>query len=331
MRKGIKGILLSLALCLVSGTQSFGATYIAHTVQPNESLFTIAMSHDISIPQLKEINQLTHDEIYAGKLFRIRLAEKNLSVSVNGKKLAFDVEPYIENGRTFVPIRHISEALQIDKIAWDETYQQAVLRKDDVTLRLPIGSKTIFKNTVALDLEAPVTTYQSRTFVPLRFISEAFDCEVEWKESTYSINIYSKDYVPQKESTLAPELTPSYSEEDLYWLSRIVEAEAKGEPYEGKLAVANCIINRKNNADFPSTIKGVIFDRNYGYQYTPVANGTIYNNPSHDSIKAATEALSGKNNIGSCLYFLNPRKSTNFWIVRNRTFYQTIKNHDFYL
>jgi len=104
-----------------------------------------------------------------------------------------------------------------------------------------------------------------------------------------------------------------------------------GEPYEGKLAVANCIINRKRNKDFPDTIKGVIFDRNWGVQYTPVANGTIYNNPSGDSIKAATAALEGTNNIGESLYFLNPRKATNNWIIKNRRFYRTIKNHDFYL
>ncbi|NLP46816.1 MAG: LysM peptidoglycan-binding domain-containing protein [Epulopiscium sp.] len=330
MKKQLRGIIMSMALFLINATPSFGATYIAHTVQPNESLFTIAKSHNTSVENLKETNFLSHDEIYAGQVFHIRLAEKNLSVFVNGQKINFDVEPYIENGRTFVPIRYIAEAIHVDCIDWDETYQQAILVKGDTTLRLPIGSKTIFKNTTTVDVDAPITTYQSRTFVPLRFISEVFDCEVRWEESTYSIYISSKDYVPTNESNTNIS-TPSYSEEDLYWLSRIVEAEAKGEPYEGKLGVANCVINRKKSPEFPNTIKGVVFDRNYGYQYTPVANGTIYNNPSADSIRAAKEALSGKNNVGRCMYFLNPRKSTNFWILRNRTFYCTIQNHDFYL
>ena len=330
MKKRIKGMLLGLTFCLIGTTPSFGATYIMHTVQPNETLFKIATANNVSVSELKQMNSLNGDEIHAGTVFRLRPAEKKISVFVNGQQLAFDAEPYLENNRTFVPIRKIGEALQTDEISWDNRYQQAVLIKNGMTLRLPVGSKTVFKDTMALDLEAPITTYQSRTFVPLRFISEAFDCDVEWDARTYSIHIYSDDIVPPV-STIVPPSPPSYTDEDLYWLSRIVEAEAKGEPYEGKLAVANCVINRKKSPDFPNTIKGVIFDRNYGYQYTPAANGTIYNTPSQESIEAAKSALSGNNNIGNSLYFLNPKKATNFWIIRNRTFYRRIQNHDFYL
>lgn len=120
-------------------------------------------------------------------------------------------------------------------------------------------------------------------------------------------------------------------EDDIYWLSRIIHAEAQGESYQGKVAVGNVILNRVSNSKFPNSIYGVIFDKQDGYtQFSPVLDGSIYNTPNKESIKAATEALNGARPVGSALYFLNPRKSTNFWIVENRKHMTTIGEHDFY-
>lgn len=125
--------------------------------------------------------------------------------------------------------------------------------------------------------------------------------------------------------------TSSDYEEDLYWLSRIVEAEAEGESYKGKIAVANCVLNRVKSPDYPSTVKAVIFDTKYGVQYTPTANGRIYNTPSADSINAAKDALSGVNVAGNSMFFYNPQKSPSSWIAANRTYFTTIGNHNFHL
>ena len=122
-----------------------------------------------------------------------------------------------------------------------------------------------------------------------------------------------------------------YNEEDVYWLSRIVFAESRGESYEGKLAVANTVINRVKSDIYPNSVKDVIFDTNHGIQYQPVANGTIYNTPDAESEMAAKEALEGKNIIGGCMFFFNPKISTSSWIADNREFYMTIGNHSFYL
>ena len=56
-----------------------------------------------------------------------------------------------------------------------------------------------------------------------------------------------------------------------------------------------------------------------------------YNTPSEESIKAAKTALSGSNYVGESLYFLNPTIASSNWIVKNRDFYTTIANHDFYV
>ncbi len=117
----------------------------------------------------------------------------------------------------------------------------------------------------------------------------------------------------------------------LYWLSRIIHAEAGAESYEGKVAVGNVVLNRVDSSAFPNSVWGVIFDYYQGIpQFSPVADGTIYNTPSADSIKAAKAALAGERPVGAATYFFNPAKSAGSWIVQNKTYVKRIGNHVFY-
>ena len=115
------------------------------------------------------------------------------------------------------------------------------------------------------------------------------------------------------------------------WLSRIIHAESRGEPIDGKIAVGNVILNRVKSHEFPNTIYNVIFDRKPSVQFEPIINGSIYNSPGKDSIKAAKHALSGTDVAGKSLYFFNPKIATSSWISKNRPYFKTIHNHDFYL
>lgn len=123
----------------------------------------------------------------------------------------------------------------------------------------------------------------------------------------------------------------SYSQDDLYWLARIIEAEAGAEPYNGKVAVGNVILNRVKSNEFPNTIYGVIFEY-YGSipQFSPVADGTIYNTPSEESMNAAKDALNGAKPVGNSTYFFNPAKAAGSWIVKNKTYVTRISGHTFY-
>ncbi|MBC8587094.1 cell wall hydrolase [Paratissierella segnis] len=133
---------------------------------------------------------------------------------------------------------------------------------------------------------------------------------------------------PSKGSTSSAN---TYSQDDLYWLARIIEAEAGSEPYNGKVAVGNVILNRVKSKEFPNTVYGVIFEY-YGSipQFSPVANGSIYNNPSQESIQAAKDALNGANPVGNATYFFNPAKASGSWIVKNKTYLSKIGGHAFY-
>ncbi|QEK11877.1 cell wall hydrolase [Crassaminicella thermophila] len=124
--------------------------------------------------------------------------------------------------------------------------------------------------------------------------------------------------------------TNQYSK-DLYWMSRIIHAEAGAEPYKGKVAVGNVILNRVKSSEFPNTVYNVIFDYYKGIpQFSPVAEGTIYNTPSEESIQAAKDALNGVRPVGSAEYFFNPDKSAAKWIVQNKTYVTRIGDHVFY-
>lgn len=112
-------------------------------------------------------------------------------------------------------------------------------------------------------------------------------------------------------------------EKDL--LERLVEAEAGVEPYKGKVAVANVVLNRVKNEQFPDTIYAVIHAKN---QFTPVANGTINKVASEDSKRAVQEALSGVNYVPDALYFYDARIATSRWLDGLQTT-NVIGNHTF--
>ena len=113
---------------------------------------------------------------------------------------------------------------------------------------------------------------------------------------------------------------------DQYLLARLVYAEARGESYKGKVAVAAVVLNRVRSSAFPNTISGVIYQKN---AFESVSNGSINKTPDSDSIRAAKEAMNGWDPTGGCLYFYNAAQvSSGSWIL-SRTVKTVIGNHSF--
>ena len=96
------------------------------------------------------------------------------------------------------------------------------------------------------------------------------------------------------------------------------------------MAVGNVVLNRVADSRYPNTIYQVIFDKKYGTQFTPAANGSIYKSPNAESVLAAKICLEGYSLNSEMLFFLNPDIAENFWIVQARKFVFSIGNHDFY-
>jgi len=112
---------------------------------------------------------------------------------------------------------------------------------------------------------------------------------------------------------------------DLYLLAKCIHAEARGEPYIGKVAVGAVILNRVASPDFPNSIYGVIYQP---WAFTAVHDGQINLEPEAASYQAATDALNGWDPSYGSLYYYNPATASSSWIF-NRQTVVTIGKHVF--
>ncbi len=114
---------------------------------------------------------------------------------------------------------------------------------------------------------------------------------------------------------------------DIQLMARAINGEARGEPYEGQVAVGAVILNRVKSSQFPNTIAGVIYQPG---AFTAVADGQI-NAPIDENstvYKAAQDAMNGWDPTGGCIYYFNPSTATNKWIW-SRPLVKTIGKHRF--
>ncbi len=112
---------------------------------------------------------------------------------------------------------------------------------------------------------------------------------------------------------------------DLDILARCVSAEARGEPYEGQVAVAAVILNRVKHPSFPNTISGVIYQP---YAFSSVLDGQINMTPTASAKKAARDAMNGWDPCYGSVYFFNPGKTSNAF-MHSLPVVRDIGNHRF--
>lgn len=115
------------------------------------------------------------------------------------------------------------------------------------------------------------------------------------------------------------------SENDLKFMANAVYGEARGEPYEGQVAVAAVILNRVKSPSFPNTAYSVIFQPR---AFTAVADGQIWLEPNETAKRAVRDAINGWDPSGGCLYYFNPETATSKWIW-TRPQVKTIGKHIF--
>ena len=252
-------------------------------------------------------------------------AKAATTIDVHYNNWDMPITGYLKDGTTYVPIRQFFQLLGGSWVTWNSAELSANVR-GNANAAFYLGSRTAWIDSEKHQLPGRSYSQDGIFYVPLRGIAEALDCGISYNSSLQRVTLTTQ-------STGSQETTGSSAYKDsVYWLARIIQAESGAEPYRGKLAVGNVILNRVASTDFPNSIYGVIFDRKNGVQFTPVANGTIYNTPSAESIRAAEECLAGTRVVGNCLYFFNPKTATKAsWIVQNCRYYTSIGDHDFYL
>lgn len=125
-----------------------------------------------------------------------------INIKVNEKSINFNEnsgKPFIDKGRTLVPLRAVVASLDA-QVEWDGDLRQAVVVKNDTTVKVPIDRSFILKNNQKIANDSKAVIVNGRTFLPIRVVMEAFDYQVDWEDTTRSILINEKSQNSNKNS-----------------------------------------------------------------------------------------------------------------------------------
>ena len=240
-------------------------------------------------------------------------AADNITVTVEDTV----VPAFAEDGVTYVQLSSLLYALGGWETRWDDGAAAASAETDLFRLDVPVWRGYVLADGFRFELNSDNLLRTGRTYVPLRGLAGLLGAEVEFVDWDSPVRVREIE-------------TESWTEEDLYWLSRIISAESRGESLTGQIAVGNVICNRVRSDQFPDTVKEVVFDTKDGVQFEPVSNRTIYDEPTEQSLLAARLVLAGADTAGDSLYFFNPALSQGLWVRANRTYSMTIGCHMFF-
>ena len=291
-----------LGICLLTLFLLFGSMGITEVYAANIKIDKNELKYFQSVKD-RNVSRYPSVEIYLGDK---RINEK----------------AYLINDTTYVPLRAITELIGAS-IDYDASSRTATVNMKGLVITASDNSYIFNANDRPLLTKTPtVILSDGRMYAPIRSIAKALSLSVEWSASrkatlsgTPAALLHSANY---------------YRSDDLYWLSRIISAESRGEPLLGQIAVGNVVLNRMRHKDYPNTIYGVIFDKKYGVQFSPVLDGSIYSNPTYTATVAAKICLEGISLSSNLLFFLHPEKSSSAWIPANRQYAFTVENHWFF-
>ncbi len=247
-------------------------------------------------------------------------AYSKATLTYNGKALSVDAR--IINGEIYIPTRTFINAISSIKVTYNSSLKTLYAVGLGLDFSVSDGAYAIFANGRALFSMSPsVIMSNGRMYSPLSLVSEALGLEL--LKGTAAARLSGS--VRPLESA-----DKYYRSDEVLWLARIISAESRGESLLGQIAVGSVVMNRVKSKYYPNTIYGVIFDRKYGIQFSPIENGSIYNTPTSSAMLAAKICLDGFRVSDSVLFFLEPTLSTSSWIPKSREYLFTIGHHDFY-
>ncbi len=242
-------------------------------------------------------------------------SKKNITYGTLGKSGS----ARMVNGDAYISLRAFAGAIGA---SYSYSSSTAVIKQGASILTVTDGAYTMYINGRPIfALSNSVKMSDGELYAPLASVAKAFRMTVQSKRTSITVS--------GKGAPLAAKAP--YSSDEVFWLARIIEAESGGEPLLGKIAVGNIVLNRVKSPLYPNTIYGVIFDRKYGVQFSPVQDGRIYNTPSYQSTLAAKICLEGFKISDDALFFLAPATASSLWIAKNREYVFSIGHHDFYL
>ena len=247
-------------------------------------------------------------------------AYNRFNVIMGGKTLA--VRGIEINGVAYVPFRAASENISGSRYSYNSSTRTSTMTAPGLEIVVSDGCYVTYANGRALFNTTPsVIMSDGRLYLPVSTFLKAVGMTVGVDGDSVRISGSFKPLLHADKY---------YNSDEVFWLGRIIHAESRGEPLIGQIAAGNVVMNRVRSNYYPNTIYGVIFDRKYGVQFSPILDGSIYNTPGYIATLAAKICLEGTDVTGGAFFFLNTALATSSWIPKNRTYAFTIGNHDFY-
>ncbi len=287
-----KTLLAVITLFLGCSLMFGGGTALADTyeVKAGDTLYSIANKHKLTVEELKTTNCLHSYDLWVGQ--KLQVPDQNVQAANNS-----GVHRVVAGDSLYQISKRYN--CTVDELKrWNNL-------KGDVIF---VGQKLkISGNTAAQSSNAAVTT-----------TATAVTTETATQNRLEQTSLHAT-------SSRGGAYRRSYTQEDWDMLAKVVFGEARGESYEGQVAVAAVVLNRVEHQDFPDTIADVVFQQN---AFTCVNDGQYDLLPNRTAYEAAMEAMQGVDPTNGCLYYWNPVTATSPWIW-TRTILLQLGNHVF--
>ena len=310
-------VLCGFALILLTGAGAAEAETgvllmeeeIGEAAQQVETLYTEAELPETAVPAAEGVSPQELTE------------QIDTALCVDGEYVSVEVARVQHDGVTYVALAPMAKELDESvQIGWDGSSSTVTVKSSKLSLTAKVGQLYIQANGRYLYVPEGVQMVGGKVTVPLSVLVKAFDARLSWDAASGTVVVNRGSGAIQSGDSY-------YNQDDLFWLSRIIQAECGNQPLEGRMAVGNVVMNRVKNPAFPSTVKGVLSQKN---QFTTWKNGALANRtPNATSVIAAKLVLDGgevESTKGATFFDSN----SNSWAARNKTCVAVIGNHKFY-
>ena len=243
----------------------------------------------------------------------------DIVVSVNDKVINHDDLIIQESGVTYGLAAEFAERMGIE-VEWLDNAKIVVMKIGEDFVNFQVDSNSVIINNKDEKMPYKCLLVDGRVYVPLETLTNELGIQLEWDSELVYAKLKSEKFKVE-----ASEIRKvNFTQEDILWLARIINAESRSGSINKKIAIANVVLNRVASPRFPNTIYDVIFQRG---QFPPAYNkpGFSSSEPLESSIIAAKRALLGVVVAEDCLFF-----NCVPFASKASTFYKLIEGDYFY-
>ena len=238
-------LVLSMALAIPAGAA--GVEDTDNTVAPEAPAEEAEVAEEAADADEEAEEAAAETEEDAGPELR------GLRIVVNGIDVDLGIPAMLIDSTTYVPLRAFSMALGAKSVTWRAETASAEIDTGKYTVEAYLGGIEIAANGRHFYAPTGNRLVNGNFMVPIRPIAAAFGADVRWAGEIATVYVTCSGAGCKSGDEF-------YDQDNLYWLAHIINAEARGKPFEGKLAVGNVVMNRVRSDYYPNTVYGVVFD-----------------------------------------------------------------------